>query len=290
MENRGEKLVTWLFKTEALKVCPGNKPFWYTSGTIGPYYINTHFLYGSEKKANELLKFIDSEKENVFEFPVKLTELLKANYRSDEIYKGLIDEMCKFIEENIDIDEIDYISGGERRDWFFSPIIADMLKKPHIYIYKDMKAYFHEGTEVKEAESIQGKKVLHIADLITEASSYERNWIPAVRDLEGVLKWSTVVVDRKQGGKELLESFKVTSLAMITVDNELFDSALSQGLINLEQYAMILNFIENPRESMKKFLESHPEFLENALVSDDKTRARAELCIQKDIYGLKEEK
>jgi len=42
-----------------------------------------------------------------------------------------------FIKNNIDVNEVDYISGGERRDWFFSPIIAKLLNKPHITIYKD---------------------------------------------------------------------------------------------------------------------------------------------------------
>jgi len=33
--------VSWLFETNALKIAPAEKPFWYTSGLIGPYYINT---------------------------------------------------------------------------------------------------------------------------------------------------------------------------------------------------------------------------------------------------------
>ena len=37
-------LVSYLFKTNAFKVCSENNPFWYTSGLIGPYFINTHFL------------------------------------------------------------------------------------------------------------------------------------------------------------------------------------------------------------------------------------------------------
>ena len=42
------------------------------------------------------------------------------------------------IKENINTEEIDYISGGERRDWYFSNIIAYLLKKPHVTIYKDL--------------------------------------------------------------------------------------------------------------------------------------------------------
>jgi len=67
-----EKLIKWLFDTNAIRVCPKDKPFWYTSGTIGPYYINTHFLYGSEEKANKLLEFIDKEKENILKCPDRI--------------------------------------------------------------------------------------------------------------------------------------------------------------------------------------------------------------------------
>ena len=36
-------IISYLFKTNAIKFCEENKPFWYTSGKIGPYFINTHF-------------------------------------------------------------------------------------------------------------------------------------------------------------------------------------------------------------------------------------------------------
>ena len=38
-----------LFETNAFRVCEENKPFWYTSGKIGPYFINADYLYGSEE-------------------------------------------------------------------------------------------------------------------------------------------------------------------------------------------------------------------------------------------------
>jgi len=66
------ELVNWLFNTGAVRVCPEGKPFWYTSGTIGPYYINTHFLYGSERKALELLETIDAIKADRLGCPGKL--------------------------------------------------------------------------------------------------------------------------------------------------------------------------------------------------------------------------
>lgn len=281
-------LVSYLFETNALRICPDNKPFWYTSGKIGPYYINTHFLYGSEQDAVDLLKFIDSEKENKETLPKKVFEETLNHYNTNEIYKNVINEMIAFIKENINVDEIDYISGGERRDWFFSNIVANILSKPHITIYKDLSMIVTDSTFEKELDKseVKGAKVLHIADLITEASSYIRAWIPAIKSLEAEIVWSTVVVDRMQGGKEKLENENVKSLSMINIDTSLFEKALSMNIINETQFEMLKNFYENPDETMRNFLIAHPEFLENALASDEKTAARAKLCIDSNLYNL----
>lgn len=279
-----KKLVQWLFETGAVRVCPEGKPFWYTSGTIGPYYINTHFLYGSEKKALGLLEKIDAFKADKLNCPQKLIPLLKANYAEDKIYKGLIDNMLDFIRDNIDLDNISYISGGERRDWFFSLIIAEILEKPHITIYKDLSAVITENGETSPAVTINSANVLHIADLITEASSYERAWSPAIKNICGQLTCSVVVVDRLQGGGELLEKNGVCSFAMVSIDKSFFNHALELGLISSGQYDLLLQYTANPRESMKAFLRDNSEFLKNALASDEKTRERAQLCIDKRIY------
>ena len=58
------KLMSLLFETNAFKVAEENNPFWYTSGKIGPYFINADYLYGSENDSKELLAFIDDELAN----------------------------------------------------------------------------------------------------------------------------------------------------------------------------------------------------------------------------------
>jgi orotate phosphoribosyltransferase len=279
-----EKLINWLFETNAVRVCPEGKPFWYTSGTIGPYYINTHFLYGSEEKALELLEKIDAVKAERLSCPERLLPSVEANYASDNIYRGLIDSMLDYIKSNIAVDEIDYVSGGERRDWFFSLLVAKFLEKPHITIYKDLSAVITENGETSIAESICGARVLHFADLITEASSYERAWIPAIKNICGQMTASVVVVDRLQGGAELLEKNDVCSYAMVSINKDFFDKALELGHINKGQYDMLLDYTADPRESMRSFIKEHPEFLENALKADNRTRERAQLCIDKGIY------
>lgn len=57
-------LFGFLFKTNAVNICPENSPFWYTSGKIGPYYINAEFLYGSKQDSEDLLNCINEEKNN----------------------------------------------------------------------------------------------------------------------------------------------------------------------------------------------------------------------------------
>lgn len=281
-------LVSYLFKTNALKICPDNKPFWYTSGKIGPYYINTHFMYGSEQDAVDLLNFIDSEKGKKETLPKKIFEKTFEHYNQNEIYKNVIDEMVTFIKENINVNEIDYVSGGERRDWFFSNIVANLLSKPHITIYKDLSMVVNDSTFEREIDKSQVKnaKVLHVADLITEASSYLRAWIPAIKSLGANIVWSTVVVDRMQGGKEKLEKENIKSLSIINIDENLFKKALDMDVINGNQFEMLKNFYENPDETMRNFLIQHPEFLKNALASDEKTASRAKLCIDNNLYNL----
>lgn len=281
-------LVSYLFETNALKICPDNKPFWYTSGKIGPYYINTHFLYGSEQDAVELLEFVDYEKQDKENLPKRVFEKTFEHYEQNEIYKNVINEMISFIKQNINVDEIDYISGGERRDWFFSNIVANKLGKPHITIYKDLSMVINDSKfeYTIEKSNVKNAKVLHIADLITEASSYLRAWIPAIQSLGAQIVWSTVVVDRMQGGREKLENENIKSLSMINIDETLFEKALNMNIINQNQFEMLNNFYENPDKTMKNFLIAHPEFLENSLKSDEKTSARAKLCIDNNLYNL----
>lgn len=281
-------VMSYLFETNAIRFCDENKPFWYTSGKIGPYFINTHFVYGSEKEATELLSFIDDCLSDKLTLPKKVFDKTLAQYNNNEIYKNIIDTMKSFIDKNINIDEIDYVSGGERRDWFFSNIIAHLLGKPHITIFKDLSTVVSDSNfeNTESVTSLDGKKVLHIADLITVASSYIRAWLPAINALGAKICWSCVVVDRMQGGKEKIEAEGVKSFSLVQVDINLFKKALDLKIINEVQFDMLKGFFENPDETMRQFLIEHPKFLENSLNSDEKTRKRAQLLIDGNLYNL----
>ena len=281
-------IMSYLFETKAIKFCEENKPFWYTSGKIGPYFINTHFVYGSEEDAKNLLSFIDECLNDKNTLPQKVFKKVLEQYNNNEIYHNVINEMKEYIEKNIDLSDIDYISGGERRDWFFSNIVAFLLNKPHISIYKDLSCLInnYDFSESIENHDLTGKNVLHIADLITVASSYIRAWIPAINALGAKICWSCVVVDRMQGGKDKIEAEGVKSFSLVQVDTALFKKALDLKIINEVQFDMLKGFFENPDETMRQFLIEHPEFLENSLNSDEKTKKRAQLLIDGNLYNL----
>ena len=257
-------------------------------GKIGPYFVNTHFIYGSEKEATELLSFIDESLSDKLTLPKKVFEKVLAQYQNNQIYQDVINTVKNYLEENIDISQIDYISGGERRDWFFSNILAFLLEKPHISIYKDLScvvsSYDFEDTKV--VTNLEGKEVLHIADLITVASSYLRAWIPAIQNLGAKICWSCAVVDRMQGGKEKLAAEGIQAFSLVEMDYSLFEKALALNIINQNQLAMIHGFIQDPDGTMRQFLLDHPEFLENALNADEKTKKRAKLLVDGNLYGL----
>ncbi|MBO5398168.1 MAG: orotate phosphoribosyltransferase [Clostridia bacterium] len=285
------KLVSFLFQTNAFKVCPANQPFWLTSGLISPYFVNTHFLYGNESDSVELLDFITKalETESKTDIPGLVFEKVLDQYERNEVFKTTIDSLKNLIAANIDLKQIDYVSGGERRDWYFSIMIAYLLGLPHITLFKDQSAVvstcdFEESTEV---EKLQGKKVLHVADLLTKASSYVNYWAPAIKKLGSDIYWSAVVVDRLEGGEETLKELRIESLSLVKLDNSLFLKALELGVINKSQLEMLNAFKQDPYTYMRNFLIAHPEFLENALKADPKTAKRAQSCIDQDLYHLK---
>lgn len=281
-----QELLGCLFSTKAIRVCQMDKPFWYTSGRIGPYYINTHFLYGSEKRANDLLKSIDELKNHKLLCSKEIHGLTKENYLESNIFKDTIDTLIAYIKENSNVDEIEYISGGERRDWFFSFMVADLLEKPHITLFKDEAAVIYNNGESKYAEDLNGALVLHIADLITTASSYERAWNPAINAINGLIKWSLVVVDRLQGGKDVLTRLGIESHALVDIDSKVFENARDSAYIDDAQLDLVKRYINDSESSMKEFLIKNPGFLTNSLKADDKTSSRANLLIENDFYQV----
>ena len=271
-----------LFTTHAIRVCDPDHPFWYTSGSLGPFFINTHYLFNNEKDATEFLMIIEqAAMADRIEFPaILLTDLLRR-YNTSSTFRLVTDLL---VEKAKSLD-FDFISGGERRDFYFSILPAYFLKKPHLSIFKDMQAVytnsdFTQTIPVYEA-SIAGKRALHIADLVTEASSYTRAWIPMIREFGAIMEDTIVVVDRKQGGEEILLSEGVRLHSLACIDTDLFARAMENGDITQDQLRMITAFMASPKDYMKNFFHSHPNYIQEQFALGGKAKERAEMAVAK---------
>ena len=276
MEN---PIISWLFETDAVRVCPEGQPFWYTSGKLGPFYINTQFLYGSEAAANSLLKTIEEactgEK---LAFYDKVWADISAQLTSCPIYAQLIDLLTEAAAKL----DVDFVSGGERRDFFFSMPVARKLGLGHLSIFKDLSCVYtdKDGVSMDAAQAgLAGKKSVHIADLITVASSYIRAWIPAVESLGAKIAYSLAVVDRDQGGSDILAKAGCPLTTLVTIKPELFEQAKALGRVTDAQVALVNSFIADPDKFMHDFLVAHPDFLAGEIAKGGKSAQRAELCI-----------
>lgn len=278
-------LVGYLITSQALRIAPAGDVFWYTSGTVGPYYINTHYLFGGPEEAEELLRFIDDEKDRIDTFVPELRERCHSMYDSDTVYRTVVDALVERVRPKLP--NASLVSGGERRDWFFSVVVAEQLDLPHLYIYKDGCTFLHEGVEVSPISQLADRRAVHIADLVTEASSYAKNWVPTMERLGGRLVCAVNVVDRAQGGVDVLMSLGVEAESLLRVDEKLFAALRKRDLIDSEQEKALSAYCRDPKESMRHFLTEHEHFVDDALNgADARTAARARLLVDQNLYGL----
>ena len=141
-----------------------NTFFPYTSGEIGPYYVQSGVV---------------------------------QNDGMD--YYHAISDMSALVERTICRDCLSQIviSGGETRDWIFSNPVSVHLSREHnksipsVMLYKDGKTV---GADIK------GKELVHIADLNNEGSSPRDYWKPIIEKAGGTVKHIFFYVDRMEEG------------------------------------------------------------------------------------------
>lgn len=276
-------LLKALLDTKALRLAPPGEVFWYTSGTVGPYYINTEYLYGGPEQAQQLLSFIDEHKEDA-DFPQRLQERVEQQYAKNTVYRQVVDGLVALARESGA--EFNSVSGGERRDWFFSLAVAERLGKPSVLIYKDGRTVVLDGQKLRPV-CTNDMDVLHVADLVTEASSYVRDWIPAVAAGGGRIAYAANVIDRGQGGLETLAKQDVAAGSLMRIDDALFGRLRAMRQIDAARHALLIRYHRNPHAAMRAFLQRHPQIVRTALNGDDARAAeRARLLVAENPYAL----
>ena len=94
------KILSYLFESNAIKFCKENEPFWLTSGKLSPYFFNSQYVYGGEKESTEFLNYITDElklitdgKSDKLDLPKKLFDKVLEEYNSNKIYQDVINQM-----------------------------------------------------------------------------------------------------------------------------------------------------------------------------------------------------
>ena len=210
---------------------------------------------------------------------------MEKQYADDAIYCQVVDSLVARAREAGG--EYQAVSGGERRDWFFSLAVAERLGLPDLLIFKDHRKVLLDGDHVYPIGSNE-LVTLHVADLVTEASSYFRDWIPVVGAGGGRIAYAANVIDRGQGGIEALNERGVPAGALMRVDEAVFAQLVEMGRIDEAQAAVLASYYRDPHSAMKEFLEGHPGFLRGALNGQDARAAgRARMLVEENPYGVR---
>ncbi len=199
--DRKERMANILYKIDAIKF----GVFQLSSGKHSPYYID--------------LRVIPS-------FP--------------DAFREICDTYAQQIIAEIGTSNFERVAGVPIAGIPFASQIAYNLKKPFLYVRKDVKLYGRERRV--EGILVSGDKVLLIDDLLTTGLTL-KNAAEAIRAEGGVITDVVVFLDREEGGKETLEQsgLKLHSLLKISeVANKLYDI----GAIDKESLKIILKQVK----------------------------------------------
>ncbi len=121
------------------------EPFVYTSGKIGPTYVDCRRLIAFPKERSILMDYAAS-----------------------------------MLKEKIGLDKIDYVAGGETAGIPYAAFIADRLEKPMLYVRKKPKG-FGRMSQIEGCMDEDGKSAILVEDLQTDGGS-KKIFVDALRD------------------------------------------------------------------------------------------------------------
>lgn len=157
-----------------------------------------------------------------------------------DAFREICDSYAQYITEEIGLKNFDRIAGIPLAGIPFASQIAYNLKKPFLYVRKDIKLHGRERRV--EGILVSGEKVLLIDDLLTTGLTL-KNAADVVRAEGGVVSDAVAFLDREEGGKQLLEQngIKVHPLLKISeIANTLFEI----GAIDQESLKTILKQVK----------------------------------------------
>jgi len=197
------------------------KPVIFTSGEIGIFYCSTDKLCGDKNAINTL----GNNAHKLVNHAIKLT-------RTNKTFHRIIQILTQKAEPLLPFDNACAIAGGQRKDWIFSGPTAHNLGLPHLAIYKNRHIELSHTTKdsittPQPFTNLNQTYVLPIVDIVNEGSSIyriedkqEKGWVPWLRAKGANITDIITVVNRKQGGEEILAQQGITLHTLATIDQQ----------------------------------------------------------------------
>ena len=215
----------------------------YTSGKIGPYF---------KQCANVI-----SSGEDYHAIRSALIEVMEATGGTD----------------------LDAISSGERRDWFFGPAVAPELQMDFTALLKD-GSYF--------AANPKGRTYAHVADLNNEGSSMRDLWVPSIQKHGGEIKQAYFYVDRLEDGVTVLADLGIPNWSIVPMNDRAWTLLKDWGHFTPEQYTVINEYYEDRNAWGENALREHSEVLID-LLKDPKKAVKGEKILNTGFPHMKDE-
>lgn len=185
------------------------------------------------------LKFGDFKlKSGMFSpYYVDLTCLLS----SPEDFEYIVNLVAEKLKSILSSRNVNKLATIELKGALLLPSVACKLRMPCVIVRKESKTYGVTG-RIAGGEISKGDRVVFFDDVVTTGGS-KLEGIKPIEQSGGKIEGIIVVVDREQGGKELLEKqgYEVWSVTTIT---ELVNALLSAGTLARKQAEKILAYIK----------------------------------------------
>lgn len=220
-----------------------SQPVIVTSGeSITPFFLNGEKLLGD--RADEYKKF-EMDPWRMFEW---VEDILTENCEFRHIIENVANDM--------DLSDVNMISGGRTRDWPFASALSIVTRKPTLFLYKpedNMEPVFYNGKTMSMAFNLSTSKVFHIVDLVTTASSIigSRGWTDQIRARGGNIDRVYAMIDRNQGAKDKLGEYGVELFSGVRIDGEWLERFDSKNVNT------VLEYLRDPQGWSMSYLESN---------------------------------
>jgi len=152
-----------------------------------------------------------------------------------DAYRVTCGAFSETITHDVGLARFNRISGIPTAGIPFASVVAFQMKKPFLYVRKDVKTHGRE--RMVEGILLPGDKVLVLDDLITTGGSLI-NAAKAIRAEGGVVNDAVVLIDREEGGKEALAKAGIR-LHSLTRMSEVAKILLKTGTLSPDQYKSI---------------------------------------------------